>query len=56
MIHMMAFVELAADVNAQRRIKQETAGKSTKGPSDSGSLFARYKRPVTNTSLFSSGL
>lgn len=40
MIHVVTFVELAVDVNAQRRIKQETAGKMTKGPSNSGSLFA----------------
>lgn len=31
MIHMMTFVELMADVNARCRIKQATAGKTTRG-------------------------
>lgn len=30
---MMTFVEVAADVNAKRRIKQETAGKTTESAS-----------------------
>lgn len=49
MIYIVTFVELAADVNAQRRIKRETAGRTTKGPSDLGSMFAHYTRPVANT-------
>lgn len=31
MIHMMTFVELTADVNVRRRIKQATAGEMTRG-------------------------